>query len=83
MLYRTILAGFRYNGSTTSIKSSLIILGGSLRANQTYEFKLIMTNHQNIQLQAIAYLTVRIERISYQLVSIGYVIVGKQRLVTN
>ncbi len=62
---------WQYKGTNGSIKSSLKILGNSLKSNQTYQFMVCMENHQNSSLQAIGYLLVQVEDTQPQLVVVA------------
>jgi hypothetical protein len=50
---------WQYNSNQT--RSSLIILGGSLAINQTYEFKVNLINIQNATRSFTGYLLVQID----------------------
>jgi hypothetical protein len=54
-----------------SIKSSLTILAGSLKSNQTYQFMVYMENRRNSSLQATGYVLVKVEDTRPQMVLIG------------
>ncbi|CAF4377868.1 unnamed protein product, partial [Rotaria magnacalcarata] len=54
-------SGLTYVGATNSPKSSLIILGNSLKSNQTCQFKVTMQNLQNSSVQGFDYLLVKVE----------------------
>ena len=51
---------WRYEGVTVSPSSALIIIGGSLRSNQTYQFLLEMQNKRNQWLQVVGSLLVEV-----------------------
>ena len=59
------------NSSRLSSRSSLMIVGGSLRSNQTYQFMVIMTHRQNSLRQSQGYLRVRVEDRSSALIVVG------------
>jgi hypothetical protein len=58
-------------GSTSSSKSSVTILGGSLTSNQTYQFKVSMTNLQKSSVQADGYVLVNIVDDDPQLIAVA------------
>ena len=62
---------WRYDGVSSSIKSSLTILANSLKPNQTYQFMVSMTNRQNSSRQATAYLLVQVEDTQPQLIAVA------------
>ncbi|CAF1309622.1 unnamed protein product [Rotaria magnacalcarata] len=66
--------GLTYVGATNSPKSSLIILGYSLKSNQTCQFKVTMQNLQNSSVQGFDYLLVKVEGNQQMLIVIGCVI---------
>ncbi|UJR16137.1 hypothetical protein I4U23_003048 [Adineta vaga] len=63
-----------YGGSNISPNSSLIISGGSLLSNRTYQFMVYMENLKNSSSQATGYLLVRIKDTHSQMIVIGCVI---------
>ena len=63
--------GWKYDGVTLSVKSSLIILAGSLQSNRTYQFMVYMENRRNSSLQAIGYVLVLVEDTRPQMIAIG------------
>ncbi|CAM4981845.1 unnamed protein product [Rotaria socialis] len=67
-------SGLNYVGATNSPKSSLIILGNSLKSSQTYQFKVTMLNLQNSSVQGFDYLLVKVERNQQMLIVMGCVI---------
>jgi hypothetical protein len=60
---------WKYND--VSLKSSLIILGGSLQPNRTYQFMVYMENRQNRSLQATGYVLVQVENTLPKMIAIG------------
>ena len=62
---------WRFSGVPRSLKSSLILLGGSLRANVTFQWMLQIENKRNNSLQGTGYLLLRVEQTSPQLIAIG------------
>ena len=60
-----------YKNSTLSPNSSLTILSGSLRTNQTYQFMISMTNRQNPSITDTGYLLVKIADKIPKLIVIG------------
>ena len=62
---------WRYAGVPSSLQSSLILLGGSLRANLTYQWKLQIENKRNNSLQGTGFLLLRVEDTFPQLIAIG------------
>ena len=62
---------WRHEGVSQSLKSALTILGGSFRANRTYQLKVQMVNKRNQSLQATGYLLLGVEETFPQLIAIG------------
>jgi hypothetical protein len=62
---------WRSNSSVLSSRSSLMIVGGSLLSNQTYQFMVVMTNLPNSTRQGRGYLRVRIEAQPSALIVVG------------
>ena len=63
---------WRYEGvPQSSLKSSLTIVGGSLRSNRTYQWMVMMENKRNHSLQGKGYLLDRVEQTFPQLIAIG------------
>jgi len=60
-----------YGNLTSSPKSSLTILSGSLQANQTYQFMAYLVNRKNASIQATGYVLVTVEDTYPQLIAIG------------
>ncbi|CAF0785734.1 unnamed protein product [Adineta steineri] len=63
-----------FGNSTLSPNSSLIVLGGSLQANQIYQFMVYMENRKNSSIQATGYVFVTVEVTHPQLIAVGCVI---------
>ena len=63
---------WRYAGVSQTVKSSLMILGGSFRSNRTYQWMVQMENKRNNSLQGTGYLLVRLEDTFPQLIAVGY-----------
>jgi len=61
----------RYDGVTLSPKSSLTILAGSLKSNQTYQFQISIESRQNSSIKTTGYLLVKIEDTYSQMIIIG------------
>ncbi|CAF1071686.1 unnamed protein product [Adineta steineri] len=64
----------RYNGTSLSPNSSIIISSNSLSPNRTYQFMVIMTNRRNSSMQATGYLLVQIDNNYPQMIAIACVI---------
>ena len=62
---------WHFNGVPSSLKSSLILLAGSLRSNRTYQMMVYMVNKRNSSLQGTGYLLVHVEQTFPQLIVIG------------
>jgi hypothetical protein len=60
-----------YGNLTSSPKSSLTILSGSLQSNQIYQFMTYLENRKNSSIQATGYVLVTIENTLPQLIAIG------------
>jgi hypothetical protein len=60
-----------YGNLTSSPKSSLTILSGSLQSNQMYQFMAYLENRKNSSIQATGYVLVTIENTLPQLIAIG------------
>jgi len=56
---------------STSPNSSVTILAGSLASNQTYQFKVLMTNRVDSSFQADGYVLVNIQDSDSQLIEVG------------
>ncbi|CAF4019148.1 unnamed protein product, partial [Adineta steineri] len=63
-----------FGNLTSSPNSSLTVLGGSLQANQIYQFMVYMENRKNSSIQATGYVLVTIEVTHPQLIAVGCVI---------
>ena len=63
--------GLIYGNSSVAPKSSLMIRGGSLRPNQTYQFMVRITNRQNPSIQSTGYLLVEMKFNDLPLITIG------------
>ncbi|CAF4244540.1 unnamed protein product, partial [Adineta steineri] len=66
--------GLIFGNLTASPNSSLTVLGGSLQANQIYQFMVYMENRKNSSIQATGYVLVTIEVTHPQLIAVGCVI---------
>ena len=62
---------WQYLNETTSPKSSVTILSGSLLVNRTYQWMVYMENRKNATLQATGYLLVRIDNTPAQMVAVA------------
>ena len=62
---------WRSNSSVLSSRSSLMIVGGSLRSNETYQFMVMMTHRQTSARQSQGYLRVRVEDRPSALIVVG------------
>jgi len=60
-----------YGNLTSSPKSSLTILSGSLQSNQMYQFMAYLENRKNSSIQATGYVLVTIDDTLPQLIAIG------------
>jgi hypothetical protein len=63
--------GLIFGNSTLSPNSSLMILSGSLQANQVYQFMVFMENRKNSSVQATGYVLVTVHNTYPQLIAIG------------
>ncbi|CAF4320684.1 unnamed protein product, partial [Adineta steineri] len=63
-----------FGNSTLSPNSSLMVLGGSLQANQIYQFMVYTENRKNSSIQATGYVFVTVEVTHPQLIAVGCVI---------
>ncbi|UJR09075.1 hypothetical protein I4U23_013322 [Adineta vaga] len=66
--------GLIFGNLTSSPKSSLTLLSGTLQSNQMYQFMVYMENRKNASIQATGFVTVTIEDTLPKLVVIGCVI---------
>ncbi len=62
---------FKYDGVALSPKSSLTILAGSLKSNQTYQFQVSVENRQNSSIKSIGYVLIKVEDTYSQMIVIG------------
>ncbi len=62
---------FKYDGVALSPKSSLTILAGSLKSNQTYQFQVSIENRQNSSIKSIGYVLIKVEDTYSQMIVIG------------
>jgi hypothetical protein len=60
-----------YMGSDVTSTSAIMVRGGSLPSNRTYQFVVFMENRHNASLQATGYLLVQVPDAHPQLVLIG------------
>ena len=62
---------WHFNGVPSSLKSSLIILAGSLRSNRTYQMMVYIVNKRKSSFQGTGYLLVHVEQTFPKLIVIG------------
>lgn len=62
---------WRFDGVSQSIKSSVTILGKSVRPNRTYQWMVYMENKRNNSVQATGYLLVQLVDTRPQMIVIG------------
>ncbi|CAF1545398.1 unnamed protein product, partial [Adineta steineri] len=66
--------GLIFGNLTLSPNSSLTVLGGSLQANQIYQFMVYMENRKNSSIQGTGYVFVTVQVTHPQLIAVGCVI---------
>ena len=62
---------YKYDGASSSFKSSLLIFAGVLQLNEIYQFMVQMTNRQNSTLKMNGYVLVQIQAESCPMIVIS------------